>query len=98
MLTAGKAGPHRVEGIATGIIPPLLTAGSYDEARAIDEAEARRLALPLARQEGIFTGTSGALNVAGALHLAREIGEGRIVVTVAPDTGLKYLTGDLFID
>ncbi|MGW6795358.1 PLP-dependent cysteine synthase family protein [Streptomyces chartreusis] len=98
MLTAGKAGPHRVEGIATGIVPPLLTAGSYDEARTIDEAEARRLALPLARQEGIFTGTSGALNVAGALHLAREIGEGRIVVTVAPDTGLKYLTGDLFID
>ncbi|MFB6938062.1 pyridoxal-phosphate dependent enzyme [Streptomyces chartreusis] len=84
--------------MATGIVPPLLTPDSYDEARAIDEAEARRLALPLARQEGIFTGTSGALNVAGALRLASEIGEGRIVVTVAPDTGLKYLTGDLFMD
>ncbi|MGW1615601.1 PLP-dependent cysteine synthase family protein [Streptomyces sp. NPDC002285] len=98
MLTAGTAGPHRVEGVATGIIPPLLTADTFDEARTVAEEEARRLALPLARQEGIFTGTSGALNVAGALHLAGEIGEGQIVVTVAPDTGLKYLTGDLFID
>ncbi|MFG1665252.1 PLP-dependent cysteine synthase family protein [Streptomyces sp. Y7] len=98
MLTAGTAGPHRVEGIATGIVPPLLTPGSYDEARALDEQEARRLALPLARREGVFTGTSGALNVAGALRLAGEIGEGHVVVTVAPDTGLKYLTGDLFTD
>lgn len=98
MLTAGTAGPHRVEGIATGIVPPLLTAGSFDEARAVDEEEARRLALPLARKEGIFTGTSGALNVAGALQLAREIGEGHVLVTIVPDTGLKYLTGDLFVD
>ncbi|MFJ8636932.1 PLP-dependent cysteine synthase family protein [Streptomyces sp. NPDC093568] len=98
MLSAGTAGPHRVEGVATGIVPPLLTADTFDEARAVDEEEARRLALPLARQEGIFTGTSGALNVLGALHLAGEIGKGHAVVTVAPDTGLKYLTGDLFND
>ncbi|MFD7389055.1 PLP-dependent cysteine synthase family protein [Streptomyces sp. NPDC059852] len=97
-LTAGTAGPHRVEGIATGIVPPLLAHGPFDEARTVDEEDARRLALPLTRREGVFTGTSGALNVAGALRLAREAGAGRTVVTVAPDTGLKYLTGDLLTD
>ncbi|MFC7909171.1 PLP-dependent cysteine synthase family protein [Streptomyces nigra] len=98
MLSAGESGPHRVEGIATGIVPPLLAHGPFDEARTVEEQEARRLALPLARREGVFTGTSGALNVAGALRLAREAGAGRTVVTVAPDTGLKYLTGDLYAD
>ncbi|WP_405651405.1 cysteine synthase family protein [Streptomyces sp. NBC_01386] len=96
VLTAGVAGPHHVEGIATGIVPPLLTDDTFDEARTVNEEEARRMAGPLARQEGIFTGISGALNVVGAVHLARELGIGHTVVTVAPDTGLKYLTGNLF--
>lgn len=96
MLTEGRAGPHRVEGVATGIVPPLLAPGTYDEAIAIEEAEGRALALPLARQEGIFAGTSSALNVAGALRLAMALGAGSTVVTVATDTGLKYLAGDLF--
>lgn len=96
MLTTGHAGPHHVEGIATGIVPPLLSSNLYDQALTIDEEDARALALPLARQEGIFAGTSSALNIAGALHLARELGPGRTVVTVACDTGLKYLTGDLY--
>lgn len=60
MLTAGTAGPHHVEGIATGIVPPLLAEGAFDEARTVNEEEARKMAVPLARQEGIFTGVSGA--------------------------------------
>lgn len=96
VLTEGHAGAHRVEGAAAGIVPPLLDADVYDEARAIPEADARALALPLAQQEGIFAGTSSALNVAGALQLASELGEGSTVVTVAVDSGLKYLAGDLF--
>ncbi|MEO3811473.1 PLP-dependent cysteine synthase family protein [Sphaerisporangium sp. B11E5] len=96
MLTRGHGGPHRVEGIGTGMVMPLLTPGAYDEARTVDEAEARRLALPLARLEGVFAGTSSAVNVAGAIELARELGAGRSVVTVAVDTGLKYLSGDLY--
>ena len=50
----------------------------------------------LAREEGIFGGVSSGLNVAGALHLAQELGPGHTVVTVAVDTGLKYLAGDLY--
>jgi cysteine synthase len=96
MLTEGRSGPHRVEGVATGIVPPMLAPGTYDDARAIDEAHARALALPLAQQEGVFAGTSTALNVAGALQLAMTLGPDGTVVTVATDTGLKYLAGDLF--
>ncbi|MEU4408975.1 PLP-dependent cysteine synthase family protein [Streptosporangium sp. NPDC023963] len=96
ILTQGHGGPHRVEGIGTGMIPPLLTSDAYDEARTVDEDRARGLALPLARHEGVFAGTSSAVNIAGALELARELGPGRSVVTVAVDTGFKYLSGDLF--
>jgi cysteine synthase A len=95
-LTSGKGGPHRVEGTAAGFWPPHLVAGSYDEARAIDENEGREMARRAARQEGVFAGTSTGLNLVGALQLARELGPGHIVATVAVDTGLKYLAGDLF--
>ncbi len=68
----------------------------YDEALGIDEKEARRMAQLLAKEEGIFAGTSSGLNVVGALQLAEELGEGKTVVTVAVDTGLKYLASDLY--
>ncbi len=96
MLTQGVGGPHHVEGIGTGIIPPLLTPGSYDEAMAIDEDEARAMARRLAREEGIFAGISTGVNVVAALQLAAELGPGQTVATVAVDTGLKYLAGDLY--
>ena len=96
MLTLGSGGPHRVEGTATGIVPPLLTADSYNEARTVDEGDARLLARRLAREEGIFAGTSSALNILGAITLAAELSPRDTVVTVAVDTGMKYLAGDLF--
>ena len=96
MLTTGRGGPHRVEGTAPGFVPPHLTSADYDEARAIDEDEARAMARRLAKEEGIFAGVSSGLNVVAALQLARELGPGHRVATVAVDTGLKYLAGDLF--
>jgi cysteine synthase A len=95
-LSTGVGGPHRVEGIGTGMIPPLLTPGTYDEVLAIEETAARAIARRLAREEGIFAGVSTGLNVAAALGLAERLGPGRTVATVAVDTGLKYLAGDLF--
>ncbi len=73
-----------------------VTASALGETRAVEEADARVMAVRLARSEGIFAGTSTGLNVAGAITVARELGPGRTVVTVAVDTGLKYLAGDLF--
>jgi cysteine synthase A len=96
LLTAGRGGPHGVEGTAAGFRPPHLVKGSYDEARAIDENEARAMARRAAREAGIFAGTSTGLNLVGALQLARELGPGKIVATVAVDTGLKYLAGNLY--
>lgn len=96
VITTGRGGPHRVEGIGPGFVPPHLTADVYDEARAISEAEARVMARRLPREEGIFAGVSTGLNVVAALQIARELGPGHTVATVAVDTGLKYLAGDLF--
>ncbi len=95
-MTEGRGGPHRVEGVATGRIPPHLIDKPYDEARAIPEEEARTMARRLAREEGLLVGTSSALNITAAVALARELGPGRVVATVAVDTGLKYLAGNLF--
>jgi cysteine synthase A len=96
VLSGGKAGDHDVEGIGIGSVPPLLDPDLCDEARGIDEEEARRMARLLAREEGIFAGTSSGLNVVGALQLAKELGAGKTVATVACDTGLKYLQADLY--
>lgn len=91
-----KNGKHQVEGIGLGFELPLLKKDSYSEARGINEMEARMMSRKLAKCEGIFGGTSTGLNVAGALQLARELGPGKNVITVACDTGLKYLNGNLY--
>jgi cysteine synthase A len=95
-LTEGRGGAHRVEGIGTGTVPPHMVDRPYDEARAVDEADARAMAKRLAREEGLLVGTSSGLNIAAAVQLARELGQGKTVATVAVDSGLKYLAGDLF--
>ena len=95
-MTEGRGGAHRVEGIGTGSIPPHMSSRPYDEARAIREADGREMARRLAREEGLLIGTSSGLNIAAAVQIARELGPGKVVATVAVDSGLKYLAGDLF--
>jgi cysteine synthase len=98
LISEGRKGTHHVEGVGVGFLPPALTADTYDEARAIDETEARAMVKRLAREEGVFAGTSTGLNVVGAIQVGRQLGPGHIVVTIAVDSGLKYLTTDLFAD
>ncbi|HEY6627875.1 MAG TPA: cysteine synthase family protein [Acidimicrobiia bacterium] len=98
VISGNAPGTHHVEGIGVGFVPPLLDQGLYDEIRTIDEAEARVMARRLAAEEGLLTGTSSGLNVFGAIGIAQELGAGHTVATVAVDTGLKYLTGNLFDD
>jgi len=95
-ISHGKGGTHHIEGVGLGFVAPLLDKNFFDEARPIDEAEARQMAWRLAQEEGVFAGTSTGMNVVGALALARELGAGHTVVTVAVDSGLKYLAGDLY--
>jgi cysteine synthase len=96
VLSGGEPGDHSVEGIGIGFVPPLLDDDRYDEVRTVDESAGRAMARRLAAEEGLFAGTSTGLNVAGAIELATEVGTGGTVVTVACDTGLKYLAGDLY--
>jgi cysteine synthase A len=96
VLSGGAKGNHKVEGIGIGFIPPLFAHTIYDEIRPIDELEARAMARLLAAKEGIFAGISSGLNVVAALQIAKELGPGHKVVTVACDSGMKYLAGGLF--
>ena len=95
-LTTGKGGAHRVEGTAAGFWPPHLTKDFYDEVRVIDENDGRAMARRAAKEEGVFAGTSSGVNLKAAIDLAQELGPGKVVATVAVDTGLKYLAGDLY--
>ena len=96
VLSGDTPGKHGVEGVAPGFVPPQFDRALVSEVRRVDEAEGRRMAWLLAQREGIFAGTSTGLNVAGAIMLAKEIGAGHTVVTVAVDSGFKYLAGDLY--
>jgi len=96
VLTEGRAGAHRVEGVGVGFRPPHMQPGDYHEVRAVPEAAARAMARRLAREEGIFAGTSSGMNVHAAVGLAEELGPQAAIVTVAVDSGLKYLAGDLY--
>jgi cysteine synthase len=96
VLSEGRCGEHHVEGLGVGFVPPLLDPALYDEVRSISEEEARAMCRALAREEGLLVGTSSGLNVVASLTLAAELGAGKTVVTVACDSGLKYMAGDLF--
>jgi cysteine synthase A len=98
VISGGEPGVHGVEGIGVGFIPPLLDGDLFNEVVAVEEADARQMARQLAREEGLLAGTSSGLNVACAVAVAAELGPGHTVATVAVDTGLKYLSGDLFAE
>ncbi len=95
-LSRGPLGGHRIEGTGPGFITKIMRMDLVDEIKAVSDEEAYRTARELARGEGLFVGISTGANVAAALEVARELGEGHRVVTVAVDSGLKYLQGDLF--
>ena len=97
-LTEGAGGDHHIEGVAVVTDPPLLQENRYDEIRTVSEAEARGMARRLAAEEGLFVGTSTGMNVAAAVEIAAERAPDDVVATVACDTGLKYLDGNLFAE
>lgn len=96
VISGQPAGSHRVEGIALGFVPPLLVPDLYDDVIVVDEDEARDMARRLATDEGIFAGTSTGMNVVAALRVAAQLGPDAIVVTAAVDSGLKYVSTDLY--
>jgi cysteine synthase A len=96
VISGEPAGTHRIEGGGVGFIPPNLTPDTYDRVEKVSTADAFAMARRAALEEGIWTGPSGGANLTAALRLAREHGPGSRVVTIQPDSGLKYLGGDLY--
>jgi cysteine synthase len=96
IISRGVKGNHTVEGICPGFVPPLLAEIQYSEVRTVNESAARKMARRLATEEGILAGTSSGLNLVAAIDLARELGPGHRVVTVACDSEMKYMASGLF--
>ncbi len=96
VIAGGQPGSHRIEGGGIGFIPKMITPDLYDRLDAVSTADAFATAREVARIEGVWTGPSGGANVLAATRLARELGPGHRVVTLQPDSGLKYLGGDLY--
>jgi cysteine synthase A len=91
VLSGGSPGGHRIDGVGAGFVVPLWRPGIAGRIERVSTAEARAMAFRLAREEGLFAGTSTGANVVAALRVAADLGAGASVVTVACDTGMKYL-------
>ncbi len=96
VLLGGQPGPHKIEGVGIGYTPPLWEPSLVDEIQAVATADAKEMARRLAREEAIFTGTSSGANVSAAIRVAERLGPGRTVVTLMVDSGLKYVSTDVF--
>ena len=96
VLSGGPSGSHKIEGIGIGFIPPLWQPEMVNEIETVSTAEAKAMARRLAREEGIFAGISSGANVVAALRVAGRLGEAASVVTLAVDSGLRYLSTDVF--
>jgi cysteine synthase len=96
LLSKGLKGNHRIEGIGVGFVPPLLDRTHYAEVKTVEEIDARKMAKLLVEKEGVFAGTSTGMNVAAAIEIGKKLGPGHTVVTVACDSGMKYISGGLF--
>jgi cysteine synthase A len=96
VLSGGPSGSHKIEGIGIGFIPPLWRPELINEIQPVSTEEAKEMARRLAREEGIFAGTSSGANVVAAIQVARRLGPGANVVTIICDSGLRYLSTDVF--
>jgi cysteine synthase A len=91
VLSGGQPGAHKIDGIGAGFVIPLWRADIADHMEKVSSEEATEMAFRLAREEGLFAGTSTGANVISALRLAKQLGPGATVVTILCDTGMKYL-------
>ncbi len=96
VLSGRPSGSHKIEGIGIGFVPPLWQPELVNEITTVTTEEAKAMARRLAREEGIFAGTSTGANVVAALQTAAQLGPSHTVVTIAVDSGLRYLSTDVY--
>jgi cysteine synthase A len=96
VLSGKPSGSHKIEGIGIGFVPPLWRRNEVNEIIPVPTEEAKAMARRLAREEAIFAGTSTGANVVAALRVAKRLGPGATVGTIIVDSGLRYLSTDVF--
>jgi len=98
VISGGDPGPHKIQGIGAGFIPAILDTELIDEIYKITDEEAMETARQAARKEGILIGISSGAALAAALKIAQKAGKGKTIVAIAPDTGERYLSTELFAE
>jgi len=96
VLSGGKPGPHKIQGIGAGFIPKILNRDIIDGIIQVTDMEAMKTSRLLAKKEGILAGISSGAALFAALKVAKELGKGKKVVVILPDTGERYLSTELF--
>ncbi|WP_320046187.1 cysteine synthase A [uncultured Ilyobacter sp.] len=96
VMSGEGPGKHKIQGIGAGFIPEILDLDIVDEVVKITDAEAYEAARDTAKKEGLLLGISSGANIAAAIKIAKELGEGKKVLTISPDGGEKYLSTDLY--
>jgi cysteine synthase A len=96
VLSGRPSGSHKIEGTGIGFVAPLWRSDVADEIQPVSTADAMAMARRLAHEEAVFAGTSTGANLVAALRIAERLGPGRTVVTLAVDSGMKYLSTALY--
>lgn len=96
VLSGGQPGPHKIEGVGIGYTPPLWEPKLVDQIIPVPTEEAKAMARRLAKEEGLFAGTSSGANVIAALTVAQQLGPNANIATLMCDSGLKYLSTDVY--
>jgi cysteine synthase A len=96
VLSGGSPGPHKIQGIGAGFVPDILNRGVIDRIITVKDDEAFNFSRRIAEEEGIFVGISSGAAAFAALKVAAELGKGKTVVTVFPDTGERYFSMEQF--
>ncbi|MGB9679342.1 MAG: cysteine synthase A [Thermoanaerobacteraceae bacterium] len=97
IISGGKAGPHNIQGIGAGFIPEIFDKNILDSVISVSDEDAFCMAQKLAKEEGILVGISTGAAFFAAINIAKEIGRGKKVLVIAPDSGERYLSTSLFI-
>lgn len=96
VLSGGKPGKHKLVGTSPGFVPDTLNTSIYDEIMAIEDEDAIEMFRRSAREEGVFVGPSAGATIYAAIEIAKRLGSGKKVLCIAPDTGERYLSMNLF--